>query len=74
MKATIEFFSPRVKLPYEGQAVIVVSGGDVFSGVYEENRFRLLDSDKGFPFNTRNVTLWAKSENLISSIKEDSFT
>jgi hypothetical protein len=71
MKTTIDFFNPSAKLPYEGQAVIVISGGDIFSGVYEKNRFRPLDSSEGFPFDTRNVTAWAKSDSIISSINDN---
>lgn len=74
MKTTIEFHNPKTKLPHEGQAVIVISGGDIFSGVYEKNRFRLLDSSEGFPFNTRNVTAWATSDSIISSINNNLLT
>lgn len=68
MKATIELFKPSIKKPREGQAIIVISGGDVFSGVYEENRFRFLDCKKSFVFNENNVDFWGKKDDLILSI------
>lgn len=70
MKATVNYFTLRTGRPFEGQSVIVVNGGDVFSGIYESGRFRLHDSEEGFPFDTDHVEYWVKAGELVSEVNK----
>lgn len=68
MKVTIEFFRVDEKKPYDGQMLIAVDGGDVFTGYVEDGVFRVSESGMSFPFDKDNVDYWTKADHLTGEI------
>lgn len=69
MEIQIQLYDPLERLPFEGQAVVAVYGGDIMSGIYENGHLRLADSRKVLIMDFERADYWAKAQQINDEIR-----